>query len=68
MRYDSKKGALLKADYYMSSTSRMLPTMFDVPRVPINKKRNWILIEQDKIIANNICKRFSDNMFFESVS
>ena len=40
MRYDSKKGALLKADYYMSSTSRMLPTMFDVPPVPINKKRN----------------------------
>lgn len=110
MRYDSKKSALLKADYYMSGTARMLPTMFDVPPVPINKKlhqselpltlceqiieyvtyeneiildsfagsgvvgiaalnkkRNCILIEQDKIIANNICKRFSDNMFFEKL-
>lgn len=110
MRYDTKKSALLKSDYYMSGTAKMLPTMFDVPPVPINKKqhqselpltlceqiieyvtyeneiildsfagsgvvgiaalnkkRNCILVEQDKLIVNNICKRFSDNIFFEKV-
>lgn len=38
MRFDSKKSALLKGNYYMSGTSKMLPTMFDIEPVPINKK------------------------------
>ena len=108
MRYDTKKSKLYNADYFMSGTTRMLPTMFDIPPVPIkekkhqselplklceeiieyvtyenelildtfagsgvvgiaalNKKRNCILIEKDKESVDNICRRFSENMFFK---
>lgn len=38
MRFDSKKSALLQGNFYMSGTAKMLPTMFDIEPVPINKK------------------------------
>ncbi len=38
MRYDAKRSALHKHPCYMSGTTKMLPTMFDIPPVPTNKK------------------------------
>ncbi len=38
MRFDAKKSSLLEGNYYMSGTAKMLPTMFDIEPVPVNKK------------------------------
>ncbi|MCR5045829.1 MAG: site-specific DNA-methyltransferase [Treponema sp.] len=38
MRFDTKKSMLLKGNYYMSGTAKMLPAMFDIEPVPTNKK------------------------------
>ncbi len=60
MRYDSKKSSLLKGDYYMSGTTKMLPTMFDVQPVPVSKK-----IHQSELPVS-LCEEIIDYVTYEN--
>ncbi len=60
MRYDLKKSSLLKGDYYMSGTAKMLPTMFDVQPVPVSKK-----IHQSELPVS-LCEEIIDYVTYEN--
>ncbi|MCR5698441.1 MAG: site-specific DNA-methyltransferase [Treponemataceae bacterium] len=59
MRYDSKKSALMKSECYMSGTSKMLPTMFDVQPVQTNKK-----IHQSELPVS-LCEQIIEYVTYE---
>ena len=60
MRYDAKKSRLQNHDCYMSGTTKMLPTMFDIPPVPINKK-----IHQSELPVS-LCEQIIEYVTYEN--
>ena len=60
MRFDSKKSSLLQSNYYMSGTVKMLPTMFDIAPVPVNKK-----IHQSELPVS-LCEEIIEYVTYEN--
>lgn len=60
MRYDTKKSALQNHACYMSGTTKMLPTMFDIPPVPTNKK-----IHQSELPVS-LCEQIIEYVTYEN--
>ena len=60
MRYDAKKSALQNHACYMSGTAKMLPTMFDISPVPINKK-----IHQSELPVS-LCEQIIEYVTYEN--
>ena len=60
MRFDSKKSSLLHGNYYMSGTVKMLPTMFDIAPVPVNKK-----IHQSELPVS-LCEEIIEYVTYEN--
>jgi len=60
MRYDAKKSALQNHACYMSGTAKMLPTMFDIPPVPVNKK-----IHQSELPVS-LCEQIIEYVTYEN--